>query len=99
MFLGAPRSLSFVVFWQTTSKDRQPPGCFSTAVNPHLRAVKGFQTRLHFSDRNLFKEQLGFVPVLKPQHSVIRVADDDYIARCLLPPPLVHPEVENVMQV
>jgi hypothetical protein len=37
--------------------------------------------------------------VLKPQHGVVRIADDDYVARRALPPPLVHPEVEGVVQV
>src|SRR5207244_7367373 len=37
--------------------------------------------------------------MLKPQHSVVRVADDNYIARRFLPPPLVYPEVEYIMQV
>jgi hypothetical protein len=36
---------------------------------------------------------------LRSWRTVIRVADDNYVARRLLPPPLVYPEVEGVVQV
>src|ERR1039457_901936 len=47
----------------------------------------------------LHQEPLGFFLVLESQHSVVRVADDNHTARRFLPPPLVYPEVEYIMQV
>ncbi len=46
----------------------------------------------------LLQETIGVLPLLKPQHGVVGISYDDHIARCFLPP-LVHPEIEHIMQV
>src|SRR5438094_282157 len=46
----------------------------------------------------IFDEPLRFIPVLEPNDSIIRVADDDDVALRILPP-LICPLVEYVMQV
>src|SRR5260370_41084106 len=43
--------------------------------------------------------RLDLFSMVQPQPRVVRVADDDHIARRFLPPPLVYPEVEYIMQV
>ena len=44
------------------------------------------------------RESFGFVPMLKPQHGVICVPDDNDIAFGLLLPPLLHPQIESMVQ-
>src|SRR6202165_1231002 len=45
------------------------------------------------------QESQGVFAMLKPQHRVVGIPDDNHVASRLRPPPLVHPEVEDVMQV
>src|ERR1019366_2324089 len=40
-----------------------------------------------------------FSPVLEPQHGVVGIADNDHVPVCPCAPPLVHPKVEDVMQI
>ena len=47
----------------------------------------------------IFQEGLGFVLVLKSDDEIVRVADDDHIARGGSFPPLVGPKIKDIMQV
>src|SRR5271169_5488268 len=45
------------------------------------------------------QELLGFFPVLKPKHRVVRVPHHDHLAARHLLPPCLHPQIEHIMQV
>jgi len=47
----------------------------------------------------LLQKPLRFLPVLKPEHKVVRVTDDNHIAAGELPAPLPDPLIEGVMQI
>jgi hypothetical protein len=57
------------------------------------------QPELSEPSPQLLQEPLSFVSMLEPQYRVVRVSDNDHIAARFLPPPLVYPEVEYIMQV
>src|SRR6266481_7261446 len=46
-----------------------------------------------------FQKPPGLSFVLKAQHHIIRVADDDHVAGGVAPAPLLRPEVEDIVQV
>src|SRR5207247_9453608 len=45
-----------------------------------------------------FQKPLGLSFVLKAQHHVIRVTDDDHVAGGVAPAPLLRPKIEDIMQ-
>ena len=47
----------------------------------------------------LLQECFRFYPVLKTQHGVIGVADHDHVPLRPFSPPLVHPEIEDIVQI
>ena len=65
---------------------------------PSLFRVK-FQTELGKPIPELIQEPDGLSSMLKTQHEVVSVTDDDYIALRHLPAPDIHPQVEDVMQI
>jgi len=50
-----------------------------------------FQAELRQPFPELFQEPLGIRPVLKTQHEIVSVTDDDYVARCHFPAPDISP--------
>src|SRR5580658_2739019 len=58
-----------------------------------------FQSVVRHALPQLLQKPLGFLPVLKPKHEVVRISNDDYLAERILPAPLHHPSVEYVVQV
>src|SRR5712692_3951906 len=58
-----------------------------------------FQTELRHALLQFQQQPRSVFSMLKPQHGVVSIADDNHVARCFRPPPLVYPEVEDVMQV
>src|SRR6185295_14126256 len=58
-----------------------------------------FQPELPQALPPVLEELLRIRSMLEPQHRVIRIADHDYFSRGLLRPPVLYPEVENIMQV
>ena len=44
-------------------------------------------------------EPLGVVPMLEPHHEVVSEPHDDHVTARVPPPPLVGPQVEDVVQV
>jgi len=66
----------------------------------HARLLRvQFQPELSQPLPKFFQETFCFGPLLEPQHRVVGVAHDDDIAARLLLPPLLHPEIQDVMQV
>jgi len=58
-----------------------------------------FQPELPHSLLQLLQKPLGVLPLLKPQHSVVAVADHDHVAPRHLIPPYLGPDIEYVVQV
>ena len=75
-----------------------PGGVPPELDQPCLLGIQ-LQTELRESVAKLRPEPLGVLPMLKPHHEVIGPAHDDHIAMRVLGPPLVGPQVKDVMQV
>jgi hypothetical protein len=58
-----------------------------------------FQPELLHPLPQLLQEHFRVLPVLETQHSIIGVANHNHVPSRCLPPPLVHPEIEDIMQV
>src|SRR5215831_10549541 len=76
---------------------------FSVAKRPNSikRVFSGCSSSPNFASlsRNCSKNLLRVLPVLEPQHSIIRIAHDDHVAARPLLPPCVHPQIQGVVQV
>ena len=57
------------------------------------------QAELFHAGGKLAEESLGIVAVLETHDEVVRVPNDDEVARCVSIPPLLNPEIENIVQV
>src|SRR5580693_5088642 len=58
-----------------------------------------FQSELPHPLPQLLQECFRVLPMLKPQHGIIGVPDHDHAPARPLPPPLVHPQIEDIMQI
>jgi len=65
---------------------------------PSLVGMQSQPELLHASMK-LAKESLGIVAVLESHDEVVCVSDNDDIARSISNPPLLYPQVENVVEV
>jgi hypothetical protein len=65
---------------------------------PHLFRMQ-FQTERHQPLPKITQEPLGVSPILKAQHKIIGVTDDDDIPVRYFPALGFHPQIEYVMQV
>src|SRR4051794_18865309 len=65
---------------------------------PSLFRVK-FQTELRQPLPELIQEPDGLSSMLKTQHEVVSITNDDYIALRHLPAPGIYPQVEHVVQI
>src|SRR6266568_822549 len=73
---------------------REPP----ELDQPRFLRVQ-FQPELPHPLPQLLQECFRFLPRLEPQHGIIGIADNDHVPLCPFSPPLVHPKVEDVMQI
>src|ERR1019366_1055743 len=75
-----------------------PDGVPPELDQPRLLGVQ-LQPELREPVAKLGPEPLGVLPMLKPHHEVISPAHDDHITARMPSPPLVSPEVKDVVRV
>ena len=73
-------------------------GVPSELDQPRLLGIQ-LQTELREPVAKLSPEPLSVLPMLKPHHEVISPAHDDHIAMRVPSPPLVSPQVKDVVRV
>ena len=92
-----PEELERLRLAETTS--RTITGTVAAELDqPRLLSMQ-LQTERREPVAKLSPEPLGVLPMLKPHHEVIGPAHDNHITMCMPAPPLVSPEVKDVVRV
>ena len=89
--------------WNVSGLPRPRALRFRAANRPNSisRVFSAFSSKPNFASlsRRSDPEPLRVIPVLEPHHEVISPAHDDHITARVPSPPLVSPEVEDIVQV
>src|SRR5437764_13602141 len=111
--LSVYREVTLLVAPPTNVSEPQKVEGFWLSFSPPLPVLDGmppeldqarlirveFQSKFAQPLPQLLQETLCLFSVLKPQHSVVRVAYDDHLALSHLLPPCLHPNIEHVVQI